>query len=331
MRLVKCPAEVLQPAAVIEGVRRAYGQSPLSVMPLSEGAFGVVYLVMLEPALSLIAKVHRFEGWGRHEADALRALRTYTHNHIPVPEVHYYQPYDAATSQSEMLLMDYIKGLDGRRVPAQKPLDAEAVVRFGQAIVAPLLTLHTVEQRQGFGPIGGAIYTTWWDYYRQRVETIHAFLYTPIALQEPLLSSIIRPVATRAFAAGSTIFAHHCPRPTLLHGDYALGNLIVNPDTLTVVGVLDPHPVGVEWGDRELDTVHLTKSSGHLYRLYEAYLEGYQCAVPSLQQDAMLRLRYLYYMFWTWLAYYALIGLDAYPWYTTCAQRLAMALDEAGY
>ena len=157
----------------------------------------------------------------------------------------------------------------------------------------------------------------WGDYYRHRVAAIHRFLQTdPAGLR---LHPTVRRVADAAAERAAGILGTFPGTPTLIHGDVAPANLLFDPQSYRLTGLLDP--LGSCWGDPGLDTLMLTNSRGHLYRFLEAY-------TARAGVDAAFSLRYWFYMLWEWLSYYARFGLDEPEWFLTAAERLTTALRD---
>lgn len=285
-----------------------------SVQKKAEGAFGIIYSVQMtcDPG-QVVIKAHKFPGRGLAEKRQLEALRKYAP--VPVPQV--YALHIAPDTSYEVLIMEHLPGIEGRQLGE---LDEKAREKVARHMIEVQRTLHAVRSPNGFGRFDGPYYETWWGYYGQRVRAINQLIQHPFSPAEEL-PSLVREVAQHALDRVEDILSHRQGEAVLIHSDYCLGNLLFHPSTYQVTGLIDP--LDAEWADYELDLVHLTKSHGNRYHLLETYQR-----MISLDQD--FELRYWFYMFWTWLYYYALIGLYDAQWYPICATQLKKVMLEKG-
>lgn len=210
--------------------------------------------------------------------------------------------------------MEYLPGIAGRTLGELSP-DLE--VQISQDVIALLKSLQAVRNPEGCGPLDGPFYKKWWDYHRQRVEAVYAFL-----RHDPNRSAFDKTVlemVERSLERGEEIFSDRDDVATLIHGDYSLGNIMFDPTTYQITGLIDP--LEAEWGDPVLDAIHLTKSHGDRFRLVERYRE-------VIGGSDRFPLHFWFYQFWTWLYYYALIDIDVKGWLNYCAQELQRAMEE---
>ncbi len=294
-------------------IQAAFACEVVSAKLIGSGAFGLVYLVTLPHSPErVVVKIQKFPGWGLREQQQLECLRQYAP--VPVPQVYYYQP-DTATI-CEALVMDYLPGVPGKslRDPARAVRQ-----RVTHDIVETLLALHAVRHPDGYGNLGtNSFYECWWDFYGQRVQAVHAYLQRPLPGDTPIDTAILR-MADRSLSAGARIFAACSNNAVLVHGDFCLNNLLFDPHTCRIVGLIDP--LDLHWGERELDLVNLTKSRGDRFQLLETYCQ-------RVELDEQFPLRYWFYQFWSWLYYYALIHVLATEWLLFCVQKLEEALQK---
>ena len=326
LRLAKRPLDHYTIDSIKRLVLRAFEHEPAEVQKIAEGAFGIIYRVLLSGKRSpVIVKVFKYPGLGARERNYLSSIESYLFDSITVPAVLHYEKYDIDRGIEEALVMDCIPGTSGSTFLKQNELNEDQVSILRENVISVMSRFHRVTHSKGFGALEGPFQRHWWDHYRQRVAEVHSFLHDLRARDRLGVSEKVLDVADRAFDLGPQIFASHRPVSSLMHGDFCLGNIIIDPNTLNINGVIDP--LQVEWGDRELDSIHLTKSNGHVYRLYEGFKEQY-CREQAISvDDPGLRLRYWYYSFWAWLSYFVVINLDGEGWYDVCAERLNNELD----
>ena len=330
MRFTARPTPILTNYSLHHLLHRAGGMTPSAIRPIAEGAFGMIYEIQLgENTGPLIVKLFKHPGCGQREQAYLTKLQSVMHPFAVIPSVLYYEPFDFDHGREEALVMDTMPGIDARQLLTTRPLDSDDCITFRERMLAPLRHMHAIHNPAGFGPLGGPYYAIWWEYYQQGLLAINAFLHSSITIKEQIILPRVIAVAERALECGPRIFANHHPQPSLLHGDYCLGNVLVDPTSLHITGVIDP--LQVDWGDLELDIVNLTKGHGDHYRLYDCYLAQYRTEGIIDPQDPYIRLRFLYYMFWMWLSYYATIALDDRGWYSCCAEWLDTELTSAGF
>jgi len=215
-----------------------------------------------------------------------------------------------------VMVMQRMTGVEGRRLGS---LDDTQRDRVGDAMIDALIGLQSHVHAEGYGDLNGPP-VSWPEFYEMRVDAIYRELKGRQGADNTLPDGVI-PVMDRARAAVPDILRDRDPGAVLVHGDFCLGNLLFNPESFEIEGLIDP--LDSCWGDPEFDLVHLTKSNGHLFRLVERYRERR----PS---DDGFDLRYWTYMFWTWLSYNASINLREDVWYARCAERLTAQMDRYG-
>jgi fructosamine-3-kinase len=281
-------------------------RAPLTaVEPMPDAALGYVYLARLprEPHRAIL-KWPRHLGCSARERRQLEDLRK--HASIRVPEVYLCDP------KREVLVLEYLPGV--RACDAVQP-DAATAERLADDVVNALLAWHRVKHPAGFGPLDGPHCDRWVDYYRQRVVAYHAAICRETS-PELRLSGYVREIAERSLARLDEILAPAHREAVLVHSDYHLANLIMDPKTYRLTGAIDP--LDAEWADPELDLLHWEWPWGdpqHLLAKYQQHLplpEGFP-------------LRYACYDLW-----YAMQNLARLPWHDARVDhRLATALDEA--
>jgi aminoglycoside phosphotransferase (APT) family kinase protein len=294
-------------------IQAAFACETVAAKQIGSGAFGLVYLVTLPCSPErVVVKIQKFPGWGLREKQQLEYLRQYAP--VPVPQIYYYQPDTA--NVCEALMMEYIPGVPGKSLRDPAPPIRQRITRD---IIETLLALHEVQHPGGYGNLNdSSFYAYWWDFYGQRVRAVHAYLQRPLPGDTPIDTAILR-MADRSLSAGERIFAECQNNAVLVHGDFCLNNLLFDPTTSRIVGLIDP--LDLHWGERELDLVNLTKSRGDRFQLLETYSQ-------SVDLGEQFPLRYWFYQFWSWLYYYALIHVLATEWLLFCVQKLEEAMKK---
>lgn len=261
-------------------INEAFGIQPCDAREYSEGTFGIVWEALLpsEPR-RVIVKWQKSIGRGLLEKRQLEELRKYSV--VKVPEVYYYHaatddlPFDA-------LVMEYIEG-----VPASEIDDPEhdAAERLAHDLVDILLSWHTVRNPLGYGDLDGPYYQKWTDHYGKRIAIYHSTLHSmgnaaPVAMLD---------MADSAADITEDVLGSRCDQAVLIHSDFWLPNILVDPYTLQVTGVIDP--LDAEWADRELDLILVDWPWGDPHYILNLYQQRFPL-------DAGFPLRYAFYEFW---------------------------------
>jgi fructosamine-3-kinase len=123
-------------------------------------------------------------------------------------------------------------------------------------------------------------------------------------------------VADVSFDRAEQILGRREGDAVLVHSDFWLKNILVDPRSYRITGVIDP--LDAEWADRELDLIHLELSWGSDMRLIELYKQ-------QIGLHERFPLRYAFYQFWYAMQNFARIG-----WHDREQDlKLASALREA--
>lgn len=315
VRLQRTNGTTTDAAALEAMLRPVFDAEVRSFGLMHDGAFGTLYDVRLAHRPGrVVVKMQKFAGRAAIERRQLEELRR--HAPVRVPDV--YACLAGTPSSAEALVLEHLPGVEGRRLGALTPA---ARSRVAGSMIDTILALHGREHPEGYGELDGPWAQRWLDHYRPWAGAVFAELRSRVG-SEQAPDPLVVKVGERALERIENIFTGRNARPVLVHGDFCLGNLLFDPDTYEVTGLIDP--LDSVWGDAERDLVHLAKSDGHRYGL----LEEYQRRVPP---DDGFELRYWFYMFWTWVSYDASIGLRDDAWYRTCAERLQAMLDRVAW
>lgn len=294
-----------QPEDLRAVVWNAFGAPLTSAEAMPDAALSYVYRVSLpgEPHQAIVKWQHHV-GRSAAEARQLEELRKYAA--VRVPEVYLCDP------EREVLVIEHLPGV---RAIDVGPPNMSAAEQLADDIVSTLLVWHAVKNPAGFGPLDGPYYGRWVDYYQERVVAYHGEICRESS-PELLLSEYAREVADRSLAQMGEILAGAHREPVLVHSDYHLANLLMDPKTHRLTGVIDP--LDAEWADPELDLIHWEWPWGDKHHLLTLYQQ--RVALPE-----GFPLRYAFYQFW-----YAMQNLARLPWHDPQEDhRLAEALDQA--
>ena len=299
------------PQRILGLVTSQLGAPVRQVHKVGEGFYALVYQVELDRAPGrVICKCHKFPERGTREAQQLQVLRQ--HATVRVPEVYALHP-GSPSFPCEAITMEHIPGLKASDVvfPDERSRD-----RFVAQAVETLRAWHAVHHRAGFGELEGPFYGTWLDSFRVRIACYHAHVHRPV--HRDVISAPVMHTIDRSFAAIEAILAGASARPSLVHSDYNAWNMIVDPETYALSGVIDPIDAG--WADPEIDLFHLANCRPELGML-ERYLE-------DLDVDPSFWLRYRFYRFWDDVKHYCRMGWYGEERFRSYADALEEAMDE---
>jgi aminoglycoside phosphotransferase (APT) family kinase protein len=237
-----------------------------------------------------------------------------SHARALVPEV---LALHAATPDfpAEALTMTWIPGVNASKL--QFP-DEAARRRFVDDAVANLRAWHAVRHDAGFGPLEGPFSGSWLAAYGARVGAWHAQVQAPP--HAAVVSPPVRRVLDRSVEAIGAVFGGRRAPAVLVHSDYNAWNLMADPESYALTGVIDPIDAG--WADPEIDLFHLPNARPE-FGLLERYLE-------EVAVDARLWLRLRFYRLWDDVKHYLRVGWYQEAYFRQQAELLAAELDQLG-
>lgn len=258
-----------------------------SVRQINQGFYGYVYLVEHD-GKRLIAKVYKQEGCMEREARQLEMLRKYALTRVP--EIIAVLP-QRNNGRFDVLLMEHLPGVNAGSI---KIKDQARKNRFADEVIDNLLAIHEVSSPDGFGDyVTGSFQPSWEGYYHAVITPMHQ------ALSQSKISRRIAALADELYERFPQFFISPVRENHLIHGDYNLWNLMVDPQTERLSGMIDPF--GSCFADRELELFQLENSNGDFYHL----LENYAHKVPLSDQ---FEAKKYYYRFWDDVKHYLNVG-----------------------
>lgn len=283
----------------------------LSVSKIGEGFYAYVYKISLakEPK-EVIVKCHKYAGRSEQEKKQLEVLRK--HALVKVPEVYALHLYTDAFP-CEALSMEYIPGLNASKVEFP---NQQLQRRFVDAVVENLLVWHAVSNPHGFGDLDGPFYPTWPDYFERRIGSYHARIHQD--RHKRVVSGYVMGIIERSWAELTRIFPKTRRPSSLVHSDYNAWNMLVDPLTYELTGIIDPIDAG--WSDYEIDLFHLPNCQPEL-GLLARYLQ-------EIDVDEPFWLRYNFYRFWDDVKHYLRMGWYSEERFRGYAKALEQAMDE---
>lgn len=258
-----------------------------SVRQINRGFYG--YICLVEHAgTPLIAKIYKQEGCMAREARQFEMLRKYALTRVP--EIIAELP-QRSNGRFDVLLMERLPGVNAGSI---KIKDEARKKQFADDVIDNLLAIHGASNPDGFGDyFTGSFQSSWEKYYHAVITPMHQ------ALHQSKINRRIAALADELYERFPQFFSSPVRESHLIHGDYNLWNLMVDPQTERLTGMIDPF--GSCFADRELELFQLENSYGDFYHL----LENYAHKVPlSDSFDAKKH----YYRFWDDVKHYLNVG-----------------------
>lgn len=273
--------------SVERACRKQFGAGPDAIKPVGGGYYGSVYFAACGMKTAVF-KLYLLPGLAEKEAQQLAVLRE--HLPLPVPEV--FGVY-REEGLYEALVMEKLAGINGGslRLARRRKKDR---MRLTASLIDALVALHEAPV-EGFGEIGGETYADWEACYRARLDDVRAKLERSNRPVPPE----IREQMEEAYRNLSRVLCEPVKRPSIVHGDLNLWNVLADPDTMRITGVIDPF--GCCRADRELELFQLEHATGKRFAL----LPEYRKRVPL---STYFDIKKDYYHFWDDIKHLALAG-----------------------
>lgn len=130
--------------------------------------------------------------------------------------------------------------------------------------VASVISKIRQKTADGFGKVCGEKYSSWTEYYRKFAEDVLSR--AKEGIENGLVKEAPVALAKEAFERFDEIFSEpvNC---CLVHGDINIANILVEPKTLKLKGIIDPY--GSVFGDPEYELFQLQNMWGDRFFLYE--------------------------------------------------------------
>ena len=162
----------------------------------------------------------------------------------------------------------------------------------------------------------GPFHATWLECFAKRIAAYHEQIHKDE--NKAVVSEYVMGVIDRSFEAMGSIFQDANVSPSLVHSDYNAWNMMIDPTTYELTGIIDPIDAG--WSDYEIDLFHLVNCRPDL-KLLGRYLQGKKV-------DESFWLRYRFYRFWDDVKHYVRMGWYGEERFRRYAQELETAMNE---
>lgn len=280
------------------------------IKQINQGFYGYVYLIKTTSGKKFIAKIYKNDGFAQREQAQLEMLRKHALAHVPeVMGI----GLKKQNGYFDVLFMEYIDGITAFDV---KITDKYEKLKLSDEIVDNLIAIHSISNEKGFGDFITDDYSKSWEqYYNRQI----CGLYNELIKNKPLrLSHKNLETAKTLLECFDKIFCPPVKTNSLIHGDYNMWNLMVNPQTNRLCGILDPF--GCSFADRELDLFQLQNANGNEYGLLENY------ASKIILSDNF-ELKNNYYRFWDDIKHLVYAGYCSNKLFSEYSAKVLNLLD----
>lgn len=284
-----------------------------SCRKLGEGFYGSVFVVDTDqPPYRFVVKWYKHEGNNAREARQLKLLGR--HSLLRVPEVYAVHPYGSDLPY-EAMMMEYIEGENAGALEIENPLQRD---RFADRIIDNLLALHAVSNDQGFGEEGSAaMFPDWTSCYKAKVDRMHKEI-TSDRFRNVVSAGVMKTIR-KSYECFHSVFREEPAASSLVHSDYNLWNILVDPDTKEPAAVIDPLEAG--WADKEIDLFHLQNANGDRFQLLDRY--RFRAALSE-----WFDVKNAYYRFWDDIKHLINVGWYEEEHFRTYGGRLEEQLRD---
>lgn len=261
------------PEAVMMAVKDAVGRCPSAVTPFEEG-MNPVYRVSFDGRDDLVFKFGTVTPNEKLLSEPVLLDRLRSETTIPVPEPVAAVPADESRLDGAYFLMEYVPGRTIGDVPTVLDLPPEAHEQLVEDAGRYLARLHSLEIDGGCGRLRGIDGDlvvipgmTWLEAYRATVE------HRLDGMTDGRFADLI-PAVRRTIDAFRTVVADRSVDLVIVHDDYHLKNLVLEPDDEA-----DPLTRAVlDWGFRSVGDAAFSVASAEAH-LIDLQLGGTDRAV----------------------------------------------------
>jgi fructosamine-3-kinase len=195
--------------------------------------------------------------------------------------------------------------IDGINATTSKFFNFSSVKKrkfFTNTVVDALAKIHqTTSDKYGF--IGKTErFDTWQEFYKTMLLDVYERTKLFCSKNASGLNDNIIALLETSIRNIDYILSDEVEKPSLLHGDLWVANIMVDEKTFAPTGIIDPlHPM---WGDKEFDLFPLNATWGKRFKLYKTYKAKYKTSTNVDLKTA------LYYF-----VNEVLCGLELNTWY----------------
>lgn len=258
----------------------------------SSGAYSNVYKAKDDKTnIEIIIKVFYKNGFVLNEIRELEELRKYSI--VQVPEIYGYSLGD--DNKSDMFFMELMPGIPVRYMEFKNESKRE---KIANEVVDAHISIHNIKNPNGFGSLDCDTYSNSWEStYKSRIDSYYNYINN---IQNNQLTEKARNYIDEAYYNFDKVFQQPVRESSLLHGDFKMKNILIDPNTYKLTAILDP--MGCGYGDRESD---LFPYINHPEDVKFKLLDNYNSKV---QLSDNFPLKNQYYFLWNEVKLYVFMG-----------------------
>ena len=266
-----------------EAAKKILHKTLIDIQLFSNGAYSKVYKAKFEKCgTDVVIKAYFKIGFMQKELRQIEELRKFSI--ASIPQI-YGCFYGDGESTTDIYFMELMPGVPVRFV--QYETEAEKR-KIADAVVDAHIALHNVLNPNGFGELDCDTFSKSWEtHYHNRINGYYEQLNK---IQENPLSTKARLLIDEAYNNFENVFTQPVKYASLIHGDYKMKNVLIEPKTFKLTAILDP--MDCCYGDRESDL--FTYINPHRDSKF-GFLENYKAKV-SISDNFLLKNQY--YFLW---------------------------------
>ncbi len=199
---------------------------------------------------------------------------------IKLPKIYFCHIADEEIN-CNIMAMSYIEGVSADKI--HWGFNFAKKKQFTKDVVNNLITLQSVHNNK-YGAVNGEQFDNWIDYYKPFAKARLDYI-TPLA-QQGVFPKLVVDILQMAYDNLDKILSD-CGKPTLIHGDYWIPNILVDKNSLTFVGCVDPF--NVMWAESEYEVYAMI-----LYPQFKLYKQYKKCVQVSKMFDLKARMYSLF-------------------------------------
>lgn len=275
-----------------DSARNVLHKSLIDIQMHSGGAYSHVYKSKDEATgTAIIVKIYLKNGFMQQEIRELEELRKYSG--VAVPQVYGYHFGDE--NINDMFFMESMPGIPVRYISFDNETEKK---RIADAVVDAHIALHNVINPNGFGDLDCDVCSRSWEtLFRNRIDGYYRHL---SEVKESPVSVKARELINEAYYSFDSVFTEPVREARLIHGDFKMKNVLIDPKTFKLTAMLDP--MGCCYGDRESD---LFPYINHPADVKFNLLENYASTVCLSDK---FPLKNMYYFLWNEVKLYVFMG-----------------------
>lgn len=241
-------------------ISEKYSKKIVKLTEVGQGAVGKVYLVELENDTRKFAvKYTAHKSLMEYEVNSIEFISSKVDFKLP-------KIYSTYSDDSvNIIIMEYIDGINANNYKFTK-VSKEMKTRFANEVIDNLLRLQEVKHNK-FGEAYNPSFDSWNQYYKPFAK--YALDTAEIGNKKKEIPYSVYKLMNTAYELFDSIFDEQPEYGVLSHGDYWLPNIIVDKDTMELLGVVDPF--NIMYADKEYDLFPLIAANGNKFNLLDTY------------------------------------------------------------